>query len=237
MSFFPIYLEEQLRYAPVAIAGMAAVGQAFSMAAVLLGGGFSDSLGSKWVLVFGLLGGVVASLIFQSGVPLMVAALWGLAGASGSLQTLGGSSYLARDGRSATAGSPGGAVCAQRHAGDGALGSPVAGRILDTAGYRAYGLVGLGLAALTVLLAVILLPNRQRQTHDQAAGPRPRKHVGHDQAAGDAAADGPALLAHDLLRHVDRPHPADDQPPGRQQDHGGPLRAPSASSSHPLRNC
>ena len=96
MSFFPIYLEEQLRYAPVAIAGMVAVGQASGMFAALLGGGLSDTLGSKWVLVFGLLGGVLASLIFQSGVPLMVAVLWGLAGAAGSLQTLGGSSYLTR---------------------------------------------------------------------------------------------------------------------------------------------
>ena len=96
MSFFPIYLEEQLRYAPVAIAGMVAVGQASGMFAALLGGGLSDTLGSKWVLVLGLLGGVVASLIFQSGVPLMVAVLWGLVGAAGSLQTLGGSSYLTR---------------------------------------------------------------------------------------------------------------------------------------------
>ena len=169
MSFFPIYLEEQLRYAPVAIAGMVAVGQASGMFAALLGGGLSDTLGSKWVLVLGLLGGVVASLIFQSGVPLMVAALWGLAGASGSLQTLGGSSYLTRMADPRRLGLLA-ALYALSGTLGGALGSPVAGRILDTAGYRAYGLVGLGLAALTVLLAVILLPNQQRQAHNQAAG-------------------------------------------------------------------
>jgi MFS family permease len=169
MSFFPIYLEEQLRYAPVAIAGMVAVGQAAGMAAALLGGGLSDTLGSKWVLVLGLLGGVVASLVFQSGVPLMVAALWGLVGASGSLQTLGGSSYLTRMADPRQLGLLA-ALYALSGTLGGALGSPVAGRILDTAGYRSYGLAGLGLSAFTVVLAVILLPNQQRQPHDQAVG-------------------------------------------------------------------
>jgi MFS transporter, DHA1 family, multidrug resistance protein len=169
MSFFPIYLEEQLRYAPVAIAGMVAIGQASGMAAALLGGGLSDTLGSKWVLVFGLLGGVTASLIFQSGVPLMVAVLWGLVGAANSLQTLGGSSYLTRMADPRRLGLLS-ALYALSGTLGGALGSPAAGRILDTAGYRTYGLVGLGLAVCTVLLAVILLPNRQTRGHDPVAG-------------------------------------------------------------------
>jgi MFS family permease len=147
---------------------MVAVGQAAGMAAALLGGGLSDTLGSKWVLVLGLLGGVVASLIFQSGAPLMVAALWGLAGASGSLQTLGGSSYLTRMADPRRLGLLA-ALYALSGTLGGALGSPVAGRILDTAGYRSYGLAGLGLAALTVVLAVILLPNQRRQPKERAA--------------------------------------------------------------------
>ena len=118
---------------------------------------------------FLLLGGVVASLIFQSGVPLMVAVLWGLAGAAGSLQTLGGSSYLTQMADPRRLGLLA-ALYALSGTLGGALGSPVAGRILDTAGFRTYGLTGLGLAALTVLLAVILLPNRQKQVRDQAAG-------------------------------------------------------------------
>ena len=127
---------------PVAIAGMVAIGQVSGMFAALLGGGLSDTLGSKWVLALGLLGGVVASLIFQFGVPLMVAVLWGLVGAAGSLQTLGGSSYLTR------IADPRRWVSWQRCMRSAArwrrAGSPVAGRILDTVGYRAYGLAGLG---------------------------------------------------------------------------------------------
>ena len=168
MSFFPIYLEEQLRYAPVAIASMVAVGQASGMVAALLGGGLSDTLGSKWVLVLGLLGSVVASLLFQTGLPLMVAVLWGLAGAAGSLQTLGGSSYLTRMADPRRLGFFSALYALSLTLG-GALGSPAAGRILDTAGFRTYGLAGLGLAALTVVLAVVLLPNQAREAHAQGA--------------------------------------------------------------------
>ncbi len=160
MSFFPIYLEERLRYAPVAIAGVVAIGQASGMLAALLGGGLTDALGSKRVLALGLLGSVVASLVFQTSVPLLVAVLWGLAGTAGSLQTLGGSSYLTRmvDPRRLGVFS---ALYALSLTLGGALGSPVAGRILDTAGFHLYGLCGLGLLLVTALLAVTLLPGQK----------------------------------------------------------------------------
>ena len=168
MSFFSIYLEEQLRYTTVAIAGMVAVGQASGMVAALLGGGLSDTLGSKWVLVLGLLGSVVASLLFQTGLPLMIAVLWGLAGAAGSLQMLGGSSYLTRMADPRRLGFLSALYALSLTLG-GALGSPAAGRILDTSGFRTYGLAGLSLVALTVVLAVVLLPNQARETHGQGA--------------------------------------------------------------------
>ncbi len=51
MSFFPIYLEEELLYAPMAIATVIAIGQAAGLVAALLGGGLTDAWGSKRVLV------------------------------------------------------------------------------------------------------------------------------------------------------------------------------------------
>ena len=80
MSFFPIYLEEQLGYAPLAIAIVIAIGQSSGLLAALLGGGLTDAWGSKRVLVLGLLASMIASLAFQTRLPLLVAALWGLAG-------------------------------------------------------------------------------------------------------------------------------------------------------------
>jgi MFS family permease len=157
-SFLPIYLEEQLGYAALVIASIIAIGQATGMVAGLLGGELSDTLGSKRVLVLGLLGGVVASLIFQTRLPLLVAGLWGLAGVAGSLQTLGGSSYLTRMADPQRLGVLSALYALSLTLG-GALAGPAAGWLLDTAGFRLYGLVGLGIVAISAALAVTRLPS------------------------------------------------------------------------------
>jgi MFS family permease len=157
MSFFPIFLEEQLGYASVTIAATVAIGQAAGLIAGLLGGGLSDTLGSKRVLALGLLGMAAASLVFQTRLPLVVTLLWGLMGATMSLQTLGGSSYLTRMADPRRLGMLSALYALSLTLG-GALGSPAAGRILDTSGFHAYGLIGLGLIGFTALLTIILLP-------------------------------------------------------------------------------
>jgi len=156
-AFFPIYLEERLRYTPVFIAGVVALGQAASMVAALLGGGLSDALGSKRVLALGLLGSAVASLVFQTSFPLLIAALWSVSGAAVSLQTLGGSSYLTRLADPRRLGLLSALYALSMTLG-GALGSPAAGLILDAAGFGWYQLAGLGLMAGAAVLAVALLP-------------------------------------------------------------------------------
>jgi len=156
-AFFPIYLEERLRYTPVFIAGVVALGQAAGMVAALLGGGLSDALGSKRVLALGLLGSAVASLVFQTSLPLLIAALWGVSGAAVSLQTLGGSSYLTRLADPRRLGLLSALYALSMTLG-GALGSPAAGLILDSAGFGWYQLAGLGLMAGAAVLAVALLP-------------------------------------------------------------------------------
>jgi MFS family permease len=134
-SFLPIYLEEQLHYTPVVIASVIVVGQLSGMVASLLGGRLGDTLGSKWVLVLGLLGGVVSSLVFQTHIPLLVTLLWALAGAAGSAQTLGGSSYLTRMADPQRLGLLSALFSLSLTLG-GALGSPAAGWLLDTSGFR-----------------------------------------------------------------------------------------------------
>ena len=46
MTFFPIYLDEQLGFTPVAIAGVLAAGQVAGMIAGLVGGVLGDAIGS-----------------------------------------------------------------------------------------------------------------------------------------------------------------------------------------------
>jgi len=157
MSFFPIYLEEVLRLTPLALAAIVASGQAAGMVAALWGGGLSDSLGSKRVLVIGLAGSVLASLVFQSEWLLPVVLLWMLGGAMGSLHTLGGASYLTRAAHPQRLGLLS-ALFALCMTVGGALGSPLAGWLLDTSGFRLYGWVGTGLVLITLAAALLLLP-------------------------------------------------------------------------------
>jgi MFS family permease len=169
-SFFPIYLEENLALAAFAISVMVAVGQVAGMLTALLGGGFTDAWGSKRVLLLGLAGAVVATLLFQSPWVGAVALLWFLAGASNSLLTLGGSSYMTRAADPRRLGVLA-ALYALSGTLGGALGSPAAGRLLDTRGYSVYGLAGSAMLFATLLFTAFLLPGQSvegaehRQVH------------------------------------------------------------------------
>lgn len=156
-AFFPIYLEELLHLSPFAIAVIVAAAQATGLAAALVGGGLTDSLGSKRVLVFGLVGGAVASLAFQTQLPLIVAALWCLGGAAGSLQTLGASSYLTRAVAPQRLGLLS-ALFALSFTIGGAASNPAAGWLLDESGFTLFGLAGVIILATAALMVQVALP-------------------------------------------------------------------------------
>jgi MFS family permease len=160
MSFFPIYLEEELHFAPLMLSAVVAAGQASGLAAALYGGRLSDTLGSKRVLVIGLSGGALASLVFLNQAPLLVAMLWMLGGAAGSLQTLGGSSYLTRAADPKRLGVLAALYALSMTLG-GAFGSPAAGQVLDLSGFRLYGLIGVAVVAGAAIMAIGLLPAQQ----------------------------------------------------------------------------
>jgi MFS family permease len=157
MAFFPIYLEEQLHYSPFLLSVVIAAGQASGLLAALYGGRLSDTIGSKRVLVLGLIGGALASLVFLMQIPLLVTTLWLVGGAAGSLQTLGGSSYLTRMADPQRMGVLAALYALSMTVG-GAMGSPMAGQILDVSGFRLYGLIGVAVMAGVVIVAAILLP-------------------------------------------------------------------------------
>ena len=128
------------------------------MVSGVVGGVLSDTLGSKWVLILGLICATAASLVFQTTLPAFVAALWVLNGLGLGFHTLGGQSYVTR-------------VADRRYLGTvsalyalgltlgGALGSPIAGRMLDGHGFSAYGWLVTLLGMSTLVLALIFLPS------------------------------------------------------------------------------
>ena len=156
-AFFPIYLEELLHLTPLAIAIIVAAAQATGLAAALIGGGLTDAFGSKRVLAIGLAGGAIASLVFHTQAPLVVAGLWCLGGVMGSLQTLGASSYLTRAVAPQRLGLLS-ALFALSFTVGGAISNPMAGWLLDEAGFGLFGLTGVIMLAAAALLVQVALP-------------------------------------------------------------------------------
>ncbi len=156
-SFFAIYLNERLAYTAVAVATMVSAGQVSGMLSGFLGGLLSDRLGSRGLLIAGVFTMAVASLVFQVRFPPAIAVLWFLSGLGMGFITLGGSSYLTRVADPRRLGVLSALYALSGTAG-GAAGNPVAGRVLDTAGFSVYGLTGLALLVVAGLLALWLLP-------------------------------------------------------------------------------
>ena len=157
MNFFLIYITDELGFATVVAAGLVSLGQVAGIIASVLGGSLNDALGRKWTLVAGLGCFVVGSLAFFARSPWIIGVLWFVNGTAMTLGSLGGQGYLI----AATSGAGLGVVSALYHWGftlGGALGSPVAGYVLDSGGYSSFGPLMVGLAAFTFVLAMLLMP-------------------------------------------------------------------------------
>ena len=218
LSFFPIYLQETLGFAPVVIAAFVAAGQLAGMVAGLLGGSLSDSRGSKWVLVLGLIFAAIATFTFRVSQPWLIGLLWVIGGLAVGFHTTGGQSYVTRvaDVRSLGLASALYALCLTM---GGAAGNPLSGRVLDTRGFATFGLMLLGLAVATLVGAVVLLPPvSAERTGVSADGieQRTERLTGVAPARQGADAGGHPLLADSILCHAGGVDPAVDQRGGRE---------------------
>ncbi|MDH7485333.1 MAG: MFS transporter [Anaerolineae bacterium] len=157
-SFFPIYLEEQLRYAAVFISAFVAMGQLLGMVASVIGGALCDAVGRKWTLVLGLIGFVFGGLVYVARAPWLVALFWALGGLGLGFHTLGGQGVLIDTANPQRLG----VLSAFYHWGftlGGALSSPAAGLILDQQGFGVFGLTLALISLATVLGTMALLPS------------------------------------------------------------------------------
>ena len=94
LTFFPIYLQEELGLSTVVIAVIVSGALVLGMFAALVGGAVTGQLSSKWALVLGLSISAVGVLAFQVHIPWLVTLLWFIGGAGLSFITVGGASYL-----------------------------------------------------------------------------------------------------------------------------------------------
>ena len=155
--FFPIYVKESLGMATIVVSSFVSLRQMAGFATALVGGTLVDTVGRKWTLVLGLGFSALGSAAFLARMPWMVGTLWVVVGIAMSLESLASQGYLI----GVASGAGLGTTSALYHWGftlGGALGSPVAGRLLDTRGYATFAPALIGLAGVTALLGTVLLP-------------------------------------------------------------------------------
>lgn len=155
--FFPIYMEEQIGYSAVVISLWVAAGQFLGMLAAILSGAVGDRMGHKRTLLLGLGGFVLGGLIYLVTTPWLVFMFWAAGGLGQGFHAVGGQGYLIEGAGSKHLG----VLSALYNWGftlGGALGSAVAGIILDQHGFVAFGMTMLVVSLATVVGAAAFLP-------------------------------------------------------------------------------
>jgi MFS family permease len=165
-AFFLIYLQEQLGLLPVTISSVVAGAQLAGMVAALLGGAITERLGSKWVLIVGLILYGVSSLVFHLQAFWWVTVLWLIGGAGAALVTVGGSSYLTRLSARGALGILSALYALSMTIG-GAIGNPIAGVLIEQYGFGTFGWAAVALSVVTALIVALWMAN----LHDYATEP------------------------------------------------------------------
>ncbi len=157
-AFFLIYLQERLALAPMTISTVVAGAQIASMVTALLCGAVTARLGSKWVMVAGVLLAGLNSLVFQVHAFWGVALLWLIGGAGSALMNVGSSSYLTR-----LSGQGGLGILAALYALSmtigGAVGNPLAAFLIGNYGFSTFGWAAIALTVTTTLILARWMPN------------------------------------------------------------------------------
>ncbi|MBE0695502.1 MAG: MFS transporter, partial [Anaerolineaceae bacterium] len=156
--FFPIYLQEQLRLTPLSISTVIAGAQVAGMLTALLGGAVAARLGSKGVLISGMILSLLGSLAFQVHLLWLVALLWFCGGAGLALVSVGGASYMTRIGVRGGLGILAAFYALSTTIG-GALGNPLAGVLIERGGYSVFSWAVIAISTGTILILSLLMQN------------------------------------------------------------------------------
>jgi MFS family permease len=172
-AFFLVYLQDQLKLPSLTISSIVASAQIVGMAAALLGGVLANKLGSKGVLICGLILSGLSSLVFHVQAFWVVILLWLMSGGGIALVTVGGASYLTR---LSTRGALGilAALYALSMTIGGAVGNPIAAILIERYGFAVFGSAAAAVSLVTILIVAFWMVNLQGKAEDSIAAAKSR---------------------------------------------------------------
>lgn len=174
-NFIGIYLHEVMTYPVRQVAQVIALGQVVGMFASLVGGRMSDQWGHKWVLVLGVGGMAVSSLLYVFRAPWLVVVLWGLGSAGMGFAALSSQGYLTLVASASTLGLSS-ALYNWGYTIGGAVGTPLAAAILGQDNFYALGVALAGLGLCTALIAGFL-PHMHSSSGPREPTPVPKSYI------------------------------------------------------------
>ena len=164
---FPVYAERVLEETPLFAALLRALPIGLGGMSALIGGTLSDRFGRKPTVLIGMTGAVVVGGLFTTQVPLF---LWGILcyeGIASGFKTAGGQSYLISAVPPHRLGWATGWYFISMTMG-GAVGSAIAGEVIDRTGYNVFGAGAIILAGVLFVGAWLFLPRLAGQQSSQS---------------------------------------------------------------------
>ena len=160
VSLFPVYVEADLGRLPLFTANLRALMLVLGGVSAMIGGWLCDTVGRKATLLIGLAGSVFNGLIFRWSDPAVLTALIFLIGSASGPWSTAGQSYLITSVNARRLGM-GGAVYFLCNTAGNALGSLVTGLLKENWTFGQIGTAMTIAMAMTLVLALVVLPSRQ----------------------------------------------------------------------------
>ena len=164
---FPVYAETVLEETALFAALLRALPIGLGGLSALIGGTLSDRFGRKPAILIGMTGAVVVGGLFTTETPLFI---WGILcyeGVASGFKTAGGQTYLISVVPSHRLGMATGLYFINMTVGS-AVGSAIAGEVIDRIDYRVFGIGAVVLAGVLFIGACFFLPRLgQRSSYNQ----------------------------------------------------------------------
>lgn len=168
---FPVYAERILKETALFAALLRALPIGLGGVSALIGGTLSDRFGRKLTLLIGMTGAVVVGGLFTTQTPLF---LWGILcyeGIASGFKTAGGQSYLISAVPPSRLGWATALYFINMTVGS-AIGSAIAGEVIDRADYSVFGTGAVVLAGVLFVGACLFLPRLTQQQSSDSYGKR-----------------------------------------------------------------
>ncbi len=163
---FPVYAETVLEESALFAALLRALPIGLGGISALIGGTLCDRFGRKLTVLIGMTGAVVVGTLFTTQIPLF---LWGILcyeGIASGFKTAGGQTYLISSVSPERLGLATGLYFISSTVGN-AIGSAIAGEVIDRASYSTFGIGAAVLAGVLFVGACLFLPRLAHASNTQ----------------------------------------------------------------------